>query len=109
MKLEETQLRELLAKLRLGLQAHFGPRLRDVRLYGSYARGNAYAGSDVDVAVVISGDVNEYLESEATGDLVAGLSLEYDTVVCCLFLSEQEFEKSDLAFLRAMREESLPV
>jgi len=37
------------------VRAVFGERLREVRLFGSYARGEANEDSDVDVLVVIDG------------------------------------------------------
>lgn len=37
------------------LRARFGERLRDVRLFGSYARGEAHEDSDVDVLVLVDG------------------------------------------------------
>ncbi len=37
------------------MQAVFAGRVRDVRLFGSYARGDAHEDSDVDVLVVIDG------------------------------------------------------
>ena len=49
------------------LKLRFGPRLRLVRLYGSWARGEAHEHSDIDVAAVIEGlSVNEW--REAVGD-----------------------------------------
>ena len=44
------------------LEARFGARLVELRLFGSYARGDADAGSDIDVAVV----VRHLTESERT-------------------------------------------
>jgi predicted nucleotidyltransferase len=44
-----------LARLRALLVARFGERLREFVLYGSYARGQAHAESDVDVMVVVEG------------------------------------------------------
>jgi predicted nucleotidyltransferase len=41
------------SRLRSALEARFGGRLRDVVLYGSYARGTATEDSDVDVLVVV--------------------------------------------------------
>jgi hypothetical protein len=37
------------------LRARFGSRIRTLRLFGSWARGEAHADSDVDVAVVVEG------------------------------------------------------
>ena len=109
MKLDQARLDELLHQLRKGFEHHYGERLRDIRLFGSYARGNADEGSDVDILVALVGPVSEFVESEATADLVAGLSLEYDTIVCCVFIPEQDYRERDAAFYRIMRQESLPV
>jgi predicted nucleotidyltransferase len=35
------------------LEERFGPRLLSLRVFGSYARGDADADSDIDVAVVV--------------------------------------------------------
>ena len=43
----------LLQELRAALVAIYGSRLREVILFGSYARGEAAADSDVDVAFVL--------------------------------------------------------
>lgn len=37
------------------MRSALGPRVRDIRLFGSYARGEAHEDSDVDVLVVIDG------------------------------------------------------
>lgn len=37
------------------LRAIFGERLRELRLFGSYARGEAHEDSDVDVLVLVDG------------------------------------------------------
>jgi hypothetical protein len=38
-----------------GLRSLFGSRLLELRLFGSYARGEAHEDSDVDVLVVVAG------------------------------------------------------
>ena len=48
-------LQPLLSSYRQLLERRFGDRLLDVRLYGSWARGDADDDSDVDVAVVVAG------------------------------------------------------
>lgn len=44
-----------LSRFREALAALFGPRLREVVLFGSYARGEGHEDSDVDVLVVVDG------------------------------------------------------
>ena len=41
----------ILRELKVGLQAIYGARLRELILFGSYARGEAKPDSDIDVAV----------------------------------------------------------
>lgn len=42
-----------LARFRAAIAARFGARLREMVLFGSYARGDAHEESDIDVLVVI--------------------------------------------------------
>jgi uncharacterized protein len=48
----------ILAQLRTGLEALYGPRLVHLLLYGSQARREATAESDIDVLVVLQGSVS---------------------------------------------------
>ena len=59
-----------------------GPKLRNVILYGSYARGEQTEDSDIDIMVLADIDNDEAFSywkriCEATGDL----DLEYNTIV----------------------------
>lgn len=102
------ELASVLQQLRAGLAAMYGERLERVLLYGSQARGDARADSDVDVLVVLTGDVNPMAEIRRTGELVADLSLEHNLVLTCLFMSADEFAEEDDPFLRNVRREALP-
>src|SRR5215831_10474822 len=51
-------LREILAQLRTGLEALYGPRLVHLLLYGSQARGEVTAEPDIDVLVILQGLVD---------------------------------------------------
>jgi predicted nucleotidyltransferase len=44
-----------LGRFKEALERRFGARLREVTLFGSYARGEAHEESDVDVLVVVQG------------------------------------------------------
>ena len=52
-------LEEVLGRLARGLEAVYGVRYRGLVLYGSYARGEARRGSDVDLLVLLEGERGE--------------------------------------------------
>ncbi len=95
----------LLPQLRHYLYQLYGKRLVDVVLFGSYARGDAIPGSDIDVLVVLQGPVRPGEEIARVGDFTADLSLEHNAVISCTFVSAERFrtEKSPL-FLNIHRE-----
>ena len=82
-------LRPGLLALREGLVGVFGDRLREVVLFGSYARGEASEDSDVDVLVLIDGLASSELASVA--DVATRTSLEARIPLAPLPMSTAHF------------------
>jgi predicted nucleotidyltransferase len=75
-----------------GLRERFGPRLRAVRLFGSYARGTADEDSDVDLLVLL--DHVDPEDDRAVTDLAGDLTWQIGgTVISPLVTSESAFEE----------------
>jgi predicted nucleotidyltransferase len=66
----------VLEELDRGLRGLYGERYRGLVLFGSYARGEAGWGSDVDLLLLLDGEVNQAQEILRAGDVVWPLSLE---------------------------------
>ncbi len=96
---------EIAAKVRVGLERIYGPRLRGVYLYGSAARDQLMPDSDVDIAVVV--DEVDGSEHERASQLGCDLSLEYNTLVSFLFVSDMDCEKGRFAIHRIIRKEGI--
>src|SRR5438128_12577123 len=77
----------IISELRKRLERIYDSRLLSVHLYGSRARGDAEAGSDIDLLVVLDGRVDPGKEIDRTGDITSRLSLEHNVVVSCLLVS----------------------
>lgn len=74
-----------------GLRRRFGPRLVSIRLFGSYARGDATADSDVDCLVLL--DRVDPTDDRAITDLSADLVWQIGGVVISpLIMSAADFD-----------------
>ncbi len=103
------QLDLVLRTLRQKLDQALGPELAQVVLYGSHARGEAHPGSDVDVLVVVKGDVNYPQLMERTSEIVASVSLEYDVVVSRVFASQAQFDGAQNPFFINIRRKGVAI
>jgi predicted nucleotidyltransferase len=92
-----------------GLKQIYGNRLRGVYLYGSAARGQLTADSDIDIAIVLDEIESRFDEHERTSQLASDISLEYDTLVTFLFISEAHFREGLFTVHRAIKREGIPV
>jgi predicted nucleotidyltransferase len=101
------QVRDILGDLRRYLESVYGARLVGLVLYGSEARGEADAGSDVDVLVVLDGMVDVGREIRRTGAGISELSLKHDRTISRLFIDARSFRERQGPFLRNVRREGI--
>jgi predicted nucleotidyltransferase len=99
----------ILKELRKRLESLYGERMVRMVLYGSHARGDAEPGSDIDVLVVLKGDVSPCDEISRTINDVADTSLQNNEVVSCVFVSEEEFERERSPLLLNVQREGIPL
>jgi predicted nucleotidyltransferase len=101
------QVRDILSDLRRYLESVYGSRLVGLVLYGSEARGEADEGSDVDVLVVLEGEVDVGREIRRTGSGISALSLKHDRTISRLFIDALSFQERQGPFLRNVRREGI--
>jgi predicted nucleotidyltransferase len=71
--------RQGVEEFRDSVRRHFGPRLRDLRLFGSKARGDDHEESDIDVLVLLDGC--ESRDRDAVWDLATSVSFTLMPVI----------------------------
>ncbi|MCX7046375.1 MAG: nucleotidyltransferase domain-containing protein [Candidatus Sumerlaeota bacterium] len=98
-----------LEALRGELANIYSDQLESVILFGSQARGNARKHSDVDILVVLKGEVEPCQEIARTEEIIARISLQFDLVIECFFVSQEQYESSDRPFLVNARQEGVLV
>jgi predicted nucleotidyltransferase len=70
-----------LEELKQALAGVYGERLKGVYLYGSYARGDSAADSDVDLLIALEGEVKPTREIDRLSTIVADICLRCDLLI----------------------------
>jgi uncharacterized protein len=105
---ETRTLEDVIRELDGGLRELYGERYRGLVLYGSHARGEADEGSDVDLLLLLEGQVQVGREIRRSSDLVASLSLESGRVLSLIPVSLEDYRaSSDPYLVNARREGAL--
>lgn len=102
--------REALRDLRAWLDERFGSRVRDVRLFGSKARGDAHEHSDVDVVVVI--EELTPAERREIGSNSGDLLTRHGVVVSVLPYAQHEWEaarRRELLIVQEIERDGIPL
>ena len=103
------KVRDVIIALEKGLKELYGDRFRGLLLYGSYARGTADEGSDVDLLLLLEGPVDAVREILNVQPIKNPLSLESDLVLSVVPTSIEDFERGETIFLRTIRKDAMPV
>ena len=100
------QLNALSQEVKQALTDLYGNRLNQVVLYGSYARGDFHAESDVDYMVVLNDEVVKLgKEIWFAGEVMSDLSDKFDAPVSFKPTSLTKYTTSGLLFYQNVRRE----
>lgn len=104
--------REILAilkPLRTYLQQEYQDQFDRLILFGSQARADATAASDIDVLIVLHDPVDISAELHRTSQFVAQLCLEHDLLISRLFMPSSRFEVENSPLLRNIRRDGIVI
>lgn len=88
------------------LQQLYGERLSRLILFGSYARGEAREGSDIDFLVVLKDkNISVFSEIEKINNKVYNIILESGKLISFIPTTEDKFENSPNHFYTRVKQE----
>jgi len=88
----------------------FGSEIVDIYLYGSYARGDEQADSDIDMVAIVNGSRKELQEKiKQVWDDSADIGLKYDVVISPVVVPYLEYQqyKEKLPYYRNIDREGV--
>ena len=91
------------------LQKIYGERLRGLILYGSYARGDATEGSDIDLILLLDDISNPISELEKFSREIHQLDFLYDTVISIIPIAEGQYRRRRLPLILNAIREGIPI
>ena len=87
----------------------YGDRLDSIYLYGSYARGDYGADSDLDLLVVLRGEVNPWQEVTRVSGILSEICLKHDVLISSYAVPEIWLRERQSPLLQNIRREGVPV
>ena len=97
-----TEFKEALAQLYSG-------KMRRLVCYGSQARRDAGPESDIDLILILDGEIKPSQEIDRVIDLLADLNLRYGVLISLLPVGWDTWEKADGPFCRNIRREGVEI
>jgi predicted nucleotidyltransferase len=102
------KIKKIIKEFKSKIENNYKNRLLSVVLFGSQAREDAQEGSDIDIMIVLKDEeVNSSKELKETIDIIADLSLEFDEVISCVFVSEKRYKNEKSPLLLNVRREGI--
>jgi len=86
----------------------YGTRLKEVILYGSWARGDATDESDIDLLIVLEGKIAPGAEIDRMIDIITEINLKYDVLLSVYPVSELDYSVINSPLLINVRKEGIP-
>ena len=102
-------IQNILSELKTRLTELYGDRLERLVLYGSQARGDAQPDSDIDVLVVLKGEVNPWQEIIRCENIISDIALRYEVHISPMFASCDELSQANEPLFVNVRKEGIPL
>jgi len=101
-------IREILREFKEKLEKLYGKRLKSIILYGSWARGDATVDSDIDLLIILEGEVTPGAEIDRMIDIITELNLKHGVLISVVPVSEEDYVTINSPLLINVRREGVP-
>lgn len=100
---------QIIRRCKTTLQSYYGPRLKGVIVYGSVARQQAGAESDIDLLVLLSQPFNYFDETRQIIELLYPIQLESEHLISAKPVFLPDYERGRFQLYRTAKKEGMVV
>ena len=102
------KIKAVLKEFREEIEKLYGKRLKDIILYGSWARGEGNVDSDIDLVIILEGKVTPGKEIDRMIHIITEINLKYNVLLSVYPVSEKEYSTINSPLLINVRREGVP-
>lgn len=103
----DSDITKLLTETRKRLEEHYGRRLAGLVLHGSVARGTSEPESDIDLLILLRGELDYFQELRTIVDLLYPLQLDFERIISALPAAVEDYESGTLQLYRNAAREGI--
>ena len=101
------EVKSALLEVKYVLKGLYKDQLKKIILYGSYARCEQRQDSDIDLAIILEGNISTFKEIDRIIDQIYDIELKYNLLISVHPISEEKFKNEKNPFLLNVKEEGV--
>lgn len=102
-------MQEAIREFHKKIKKYYGEKLFKLILFGSWARETATEESDIDLLVVLEGNIQPGQEIDNMIDIMMEIDTKYDTLISVIPIGKEEFENRNSPLLLNVRKEGIAI
>jgi predicted nucleotidyltransferase len=102
------KIKEVLREFRAELEKRYGDKLKNIILYGSWARGDATEKSDIDLLIVLGEEIIPGKEMDRMIEIITEINLKHNVLISVYPVSEKDYSTVNSPLLINVRREGVP-
>ena len=103
------QIQTILKETYKELKTVYSDHLREIILFGSYARGDFMNESDIDLIILLDKIKDIASESDRYRSVISRISLKYDKIVSIIPFNFEEFYKKTTPLILNVKKEGIKI